>query len=183
LEAATHGLCNAHFIHRACRLEQLNRGGAARFPRDLKALLQRGLPLRDRRDEGLVSPERFLDGAYKLEWALDELITKKFSSDENRKLAAHIIDHREAIFSYLYHPELEATNWPAEQAIRPAVVNRKMSGGGNRTRRGARAQPFLTSIIRTARQRGIDAVRFLEDLLRSPDPSKFAAPALGPWIG
>jgi transposase len=180
LKAATHGLCNAHLIRRACRLEQLNRGGAVRFPRDLKALLQRGLRLRDRRDEGLVSPERFLDGVYKLEWALDELITKKFSNDENRKLAAHIIDHREAIFGYLYHPELEATNWPAEQAIRPAVVNRKMSGGGNRTRRGARAQAVLTSIIRTARQRGINGVRLLEDLLRSPDPSKFAALALGP---
>ena len=42
----------------------------------------------------------------------------------------------------VYVPEtsrrVQATNWPAEQAIRPAVVNRKV-WGGNRTEAGARS--------------------------------------------
>lgn len=179
LEKATHGLCNGHLIRRASLLETINLGGAVRFPRDLKALLQRGLLLRDQRDEGGLSRRSFLAGLAQLEWDLDSLITKRFSNNENRKLASHIIEHREAIFTYLYHPELEATNHLAEQAIRPAVVNRKMSAG-NRSRAGARAQAVLTTVLRTARQRGLDAVRLIVDLLRSPAPQDFAIQALGP---
>jgi transposase len=179
LKKALHGLCNGHLIRRASLLEELNRGGAVRFPRDLKALLQHGLLLRDQRDDGRLSRRRFLAEVSKLEWGLDELITKTFSNNENRKLAHHIIDHREAIFRYLYHPDLEATNHLAEQAIRPAVVNRKICGG-NRSRRGARAQAILTTLLRTAWQRGLDAIKLFVDLLRSPDPEQFAALALGP---
>ena len=180
LENIIHQLCNGHLIRRASLLEEIARGGAVRFPRDLKALLQSGLALRDLRDQGRLSRRQFLARASRLEWGLDELITKNFSSDENRKLAAHIIEHRKSIFSYLYHPELEATNWPAEQAIRPATVNRKMSGGGNRSPAGARAQAILTSVLRTAWQRGLDVQKLLVELLRSPDPRRFAALALGP---
>src|SRR5690606_30802079 len=179
LEAAVHQLCNGHLIRRASRLAEANRGGAVRFPRDLKAVLQRGLELRDLRDEESISPRRLRDELNKLEWKLDELITKKFSNEENRKLAKHIILHRGAIFTYLEHLGLEATNWPAEQAIRPGVVNRKMSAG-NRSRSGARTQAVLTTALRTARQRGLDVVRLIVDLLRSPDPADFAMQALGP---
>jgi hypothetical protein len=38
----------------------------------------------------------------------------------------------EEIVTFLYCPGLEATNWRAEQAIRPMVVERKV-WGGNRT--------------------------------------------------
>jgi transposase len=180
LEQAIHGMCNGHLIRRASLLEENARGGAVIFPREIKALLQSGLDLRDLRDEGRLSRRQFLSRASKLEWRLDELITKNFSDDENRKLAGHLIDHRESIFSYLYHPELEATNWPAEQAIRPAVVNRKMSGGGNRTDVGARAQAILTTVLRTAWQRSLDVHKLLVELLRSRDSQKYAAMALGP---
>jgi hypothetical protein len=35
------------------------------------------------------------------------------------------VNHREEILTFLYEPDIEATNWPAEQAVRPLVVNRK----------------------------------------------------------
>ncbi len=180
LASAIHQLCLRHLIARCGRLEELNRAGGVRFPRDLKALLQSSLLLRNGRDDGHLTRRQFLARASKLEWGLDELIIKKFSNDENRKLAGHIIDHRSAIFSFLYHPELEATNFHGEQAIRPAVVNRKMSGGGNRTQPGARAQAVLTTVLRTAWQRGLDAVKLIVDLLRTPSPQQFAGLVLGP---
>ena len=40
-----------------------------------------------------------------------------------------------------------ATNYPAEQDIRIAVVNRKTCGGGNRTAKGAQAQSILMSVL------------------------------------
>ena len=52
-------------------------------------------------------------------------------------------------------PSIDAANWRAEQAVRPAVVTRKV-GGGNRTRRGGDTQQVLASVVHTARQRGLD---------------------------
>ena len=55
----------------------------------------------------------------------------------------------------------------AEQAIRPAVVNRKV-WGGSRTQAGAEAQGILMSVLRTAAQRGKNALDFLAETLRAP---------------
>ncbi len=74
------------------------------------------------------------------------------------------------MFNFLFHPELDATNWRAEQAIRPAVVTRKMCGGGNRTWKGAHTQQILASVLRTAAQRGLDATDLFVKILRAPVP-------------
>lgn len=68
------------------------------------------------------------------------------------------------------HPALDATNWRAEQALRPAIITRKVCGGGNRSRRGADAQQVLATILRTAHQRGLDSADVLTTLLRAPAP-------------
>ncbi|MFW5682782.1 MAG: IS66 family transposase [Phycisphaeraceae bacterium] len=68
-----------------------------------------------------------------------------------------------------YMSGVDATNWRAEQALRPAVVNRKV-WGGSRTQAGAEAQSILLTISQTARLRGIDTLRWLSQHLRSPDP-------------
>jgi transposase len=73
-----------------------------------------------------------------------------------QRFQSHLIIEFDAIFSFLFHPTLDATNWRAEQALRPAVVTRKMSGGGNRSARGAETQQVLTSVLRTAAQQGLD---------------------------
>jgi hypothetical protein len=41
-------------------------------------------------------------------------------------LANHLLREREALFTFLDCPGLEATNWRAEQAIGPMVVTRKV---------------------------------------------------------
>ena len=67
-------------------------------------------------------------------------------------------------------PLARRTNWRAEQAIRPAVVIRKVCGG-NRTRHGADTQQVLASVVRTARQRGLDLPPLVAALLRAPEPA------------
>jgi transposase len=64
---------------------------------------------------------------------------------------------------------VHATNWRAEQAIRPAVVCRKQ-WGGNATWDGARTWQVLASVLRTAAQQHRDPVAPLAPLLCSPDP-------------
>lgn len=67
---------------------------------------------------------------------------------------------------FLDKPWVDATNWRAEQAIRPAVVNRKV-WGGNRTEAGAKAQGVLMSVLRTCWQAGRSAVDFVSQTLRA----------------
>jgi transposase len=73
----------------------------------------------------------------------------------------------------LTEPGVQATNWRAEQALRPAIVNRK-SWGGNRTAQGARTQQVTMSVIRTARQQNIDPLEVMVHAqhTRTPAASK-----------
>src|SRR4029078_2119688 len=87
-----------------------------------------------------------------------------------RRFQQHFTVEFDAIFSWLFDPTLDATNWRAEQALRPAVVTRKMCGGGNRTSHGAESQQILTSVLRPADQRGLDVTDLLVTLLTAPTP-------------
>lgn len=53
-----------------------------------------------------------------------------------QRFARHLDREFPAIWSFLFDPTIDATNWRAEQALRPAVVTRKLCGG-NRSVRGA----------------------------------------------
>ena len=83
-----------------------------------------------------------------------------------------------ALLSFLFDPTVDATNWRAEHALRPAVVNRKVCGG-NRSTRGANTQQVLTTVLRTAQQRQLDAAAVLSDLLcaRQPTVSQALVPS------
>jgi transposase len=48
----------------------------------------------------------------------------RFTYAPNRRLARHVLGHALEWFWFLIDPTIDATNWRAEQAIRPAVVNR-----------------------------------------------------------
>ena len=83
------------------------------------------------------------------------------------RFAKFLHRHQGEVFAYLKQTGLDATNWRAEQAIRPAVVNRKV-WSGSRTANGAQAQGILMSVLRTALQHGNDALEFLAQTLRAP---------------
>jgi len=110
-----------------------------------------------------------------LDTRLQKLLAGHPTHPPNRRLLAHLTNEQEHLFTFLDTPGVQATNWRAEQAIRPAVVNRK-NWGGNRTRHGADTQQILMSVIRTARQQHTDPVAPLADLQRHPSPA--VSPAL-----
>jgi hypothetical protein len=109
-------------------------------------------------------------------WVLTSRDTTAYSVAQGRgfedakDLLDELMNEREALFTFLTHDDVDATNWRAEQAIRPAVVNRKV-WGGNRTWRGAATQGRIMSVLRTAIQRGIDPIEFLVRHARAPDPA------------
>ena len=83
----------------------------------------------------------------------------------NEWFAGHLARHQDDIYTFLYDPTIDATNWRGEQAIRPAVVNRKVRGG-NRTEAGAEAQSILMSVLRTCAPQGRNVISFVSAWLR-----------------
>lgn len=177
-EKATHQTCLAHLLRRSHGLLEEATRGAVRFPRAVEELLDDALDLRDRRDAGTVSPHGLSVATGRLERRLEGLLGWTLSHEGNRKFQKHIARHRDQVLTFLRHEGVDATNWRAEQAIRPAVVIRKVNGG-NRTKRGAHATEILLSFFRTARARGQNAVEALREILCAP-PHVVPAWALGP---
>ena len=100
---------------------------------------------------------------------LEQLVSGHFTYEPNRRLAKHLLKHSMHWFWFLIDPTIDATNYQAEQAIRPAVVNRKV-WGGNRTWIGAWVQGVLTSLLVTLRQRGQRALEWFSATRCSPAP-------------
>lgn len=107
--------------------------GAVRFPRQVQAHLQHALALRDRRDAGEIGEHGLKVAKGRLQASLGRTLRGRFTNPDNGRLARHLLRYENALFVFLDHPDMEATDWPSEHAIRPAVVNRKSAGGGART--------------------------------------------------
>jgi len=166
---ATHQQCTAHLLRRCHELMEAATGMAARFPREVKELLQQGLRLRDRFLVGQATMHGRLVMAGRLREQMRALVTPIKTHAANERFAKFLETHLNELFVYLQQPGVDATNWRGEQAIRPAVVNRKV-WGGNRTWPGAEAQGILTSVLRTLTQRGHAAIHWLAQTLRRPTP-------------
>jgi len=168
--AAQHQSCLAHLL-RTCRRLLLDYP-AQPFVVAVKAVLQDALTTRARYVNGTVSTHGLAVARGHLITRLGCLLERTPSRRLTvRRFQSHLIIEFDAIFSFLFDPTLDATNWRAEQALRPAVVTRKMSGGGNRTARGAQTQQVLASVLRTATQRGLDRTDLLAQLLHARTPT------------
>jgi transposase len=164
---ATHQQCLEHLLRRAHGLLERATRGAVHFPRKVAEFLGDALGLRDRRNEGAISPHGLAVARGRLEKRLDRLLGGNLSHPGNRKFQKHLVGHRDQILTFLYEPDLEATNWPAEQALRPLVVNRKVFGG-NRTAAGGHAQEILGSVFATFAKRALDTVSVVSTIICLP---------------
>lgn len=170
---ATHQTCLAHLLRRCKEMLEVAQGGAARFPRRVQEILRAALAVRDRRRAKTLSPQGVRIAKGRLIAQMDRLLSGHFTHEGNRRLAKHLRNYRQALFLFLDRDDIEATNWPAEHAIRPAVVNRK-SCAGNRTRCGAEAQAILMSLLRTFQQRGLNSIPTFTRILRSLKTPSYA---------
>jgi transposase len=168
---AGHQSCIAHLLRRCRDMAAVASASAARFPLQVKGLLEKGLTLRDRYKNHELSRHGLWTATGRLEAQLDRLLVRPHRDSANRRLKKHLWRERPYLFTFLYCPGLEATNNAAERALRPLVVARK-NWGGNRTQTGARAQAVLTSILQTAQQQGKNPLDELIALLVGNDQAK-----------
>jgi transposase len=166
---AKHQTCLAHLLRRCHELLETAQRGAARFPHGVRRLLLATLALRDRRDAGTLTGQGLRVAIGRLAARWDRLLAGRIRHPPNRRLLRHLRTERPALLTCLERADVAATNWQAEQAIRPAVVTRKVCGG-NRTPRGALTQSIVASVLRTAHQQRRDVLALLVALQRSPHP-------------
>jgi transposase len=166
---AAHQTCLVHLLRR-CRTMMLDYPHHP-FAPQVDRLLRAALVTRDRHAAGRVSEHGLAVARGAYVHRLGDLLARRPSRvPDARRFATHLTAEYDAVFSFLFEPTLDATNWRAEHALRPGVVTRKMCGGGNRTPRGAQTQQVLASILRTAQQRGLDSTAVLVTALRAPRP-------------
>ena len=162
-----HQSCLQHLLRRCEHL--LEDHPHCEWAGQVQNTLRAGLALRDRRNAGDLSDHGLATARGRLLAQISRLIDNPPALDDAERFAAHLASQFSALFTFLWDPSVDATNWRAEQAIRPAVVIRKVCGG-NRTRKGADTQQVLASVVRTARQRKLDLPALFATMLRAPEP-------------
>lgn len=164
-EEATHQQCLAHVLRRAQGLLERAKGMAVRFPQHVIALLRQAIHWRNRYLLGEVTREALENQRERFDERLWELIRRPRGVPDHERLAQHLSNHGGQWFPFLTDPSIEPTNWLAEQAIRPAVVNRKV-WGGNRTPAGSKAQGVLMSVLETCRRQAHSVIDYVSQTLR-----------------
>ncbi len=159
-ESAAHQTCLAHLLRRCHEMIVDGPADEREVPEAVKDILMtalgaRGAPRRTRR-----ALARDLINRTKA------LARTEQPCEANRRLLDHLMAERSALFTFLTVDGIEATNWRGEQAMRPAVVNRKVFGG-NRTWRGAATQSRIMSVLRTTAQRQMDPIDYLVRVARA----------------
>jgi transposase len=176
---AIHQSCVAHVLRRARDLLDGATRGAVRFPRQVIELFTAAVHLRNEHLRGAVSLEAIQRQRDVFDDRLVELSSRPRRVAAYARFAKHLWKHLEQWFTFLFDPAVEATNWRAEQAIRPAVVNRKV-WGGNRTEAGARAQGVLMSVLETLRRASRPVVDYVSASLRAYGNRMLTRPVLLP---
>ena len=167
---ATHQQCIAHLLKRCRELLEVATGGAVRFPRAVKELLQRGLAARDRYFAEELTAMGLKRIATGLTRELGDLVHPVKSHADNERFAKFLENHLDEVFPFLRNPDVvSATNNESESELRYNVIARKLSGG-NRSDAGVAAQESLPSVIRTCRKLIRDPFEYLVQALTSTTP-------------
>ncbi len=164
-EAAVHQQCVAHVLRLARDLLATATRGAVRFPRQVIALFTEAIHWRNGYVPGTWTDDQLDGQRVSFDDRLLGLVSRPRAVPEYATLARHLWNHLEQWFAFAFDPRIEPTNWKAEPAIRPAVVNRKV-WGGNRTATGAKAPGVLMSVLETCRRQGRAVVDHISQTLR-----------------
>jgi transposase len=134
------------------------------FFKRCKAVAQAMLRLKKNRKRlSKTAYERQVKG---LETRLKKLGKQEWDDADADRLAGRLAKYGSRLSTFLHDAKVDGTNNAAERALRPAVVMRKITGG-SRSEAGARAWAVLASVMRTARQQGLELLETIKSLLRA----------------
>lgn len=112
----------------------------------------------------VLSDPKYELGASRIEDRLDELIKIEPDHLQAKRLSKRLKKYRPELTRFLWDEALEPTNNPAERALRPMVVARKITGG-SRSDIHAQAWAKLSSLLATQEQNGKNVLEETKKLL------------------
>src|SRR5437867_4691310 len=101
---AFHQSCLAHLLKRCREMAQIASPAALAFPRAVEDLLQTGLALRDRYEQGKISEHGLRTATGKLEAKLDRMLETRRRNPANRRMARHLEHEQLWVFTFLHCP-------------------------------------------------------------------------------
>lgn len=160
--------CWAHLKRTFQALAERKGGAAAAF----------GVPLLEQTKKMFVLVRRVRDGTLQhetlqrrmkpiraeIERLLDEAARSACVHTQGKAKA--ILEHRDALWTFVDDPTVEPTNNEAERALRHAVILRKLSFG-TQSERGSRFIERMLSAVDTLRKQDRDVLGFLMDALHA----------------
>ena len=110
---------------------------------------------------------------------VDALLLRGYYNARTYGFCKELVEHREYLWTFVDHEGVQPTNNAAEQALRHAVIWRKLSFG-TQSASGSRFVERLLTVIETCRRRGCNVFSWLvqavqDRLNRKPAPSLLLA--------
>jgi transposase len=155
--------CLVHLMREVKETSEKDPGFAdTPLARKLMRWCREALRLKKRWEE--LSDAQYDSKASRLEDRLDRLMAIEHEHADAKRLCKRLKKHRQDLTRFLWDQKLEGTNNPAERALRPAVILRKITGG-SRSNAGAAAWARLASLVRTADQRKLGVYEATKKLI------------------
>ncbi|MFO0806745.1 MAG: transposase [Gemmataceae bacterium] len=121
-EQAIHQQCVGH-VPRRPRPARDGRPRRRPLPQRVIALFTEAVHLRNEYHRGHATLEHLENQREVFDDRLRKLASVPRAVPAYQTFANHLMNHFEQWFAFVVEPKIEPTNWKAEQAIRPAVVN------------------------------------------------------------
>jgi hypothetical protein len=173
--AEHHQICLAHQLRD--RQYVIDREQSA-WARECQALFRRTIHRAHQRDRGGLWGAAYAAAVRKIDATCDHLLATPVPGVEASRLWVRFREQRGHLFVFLYDPAVPPNNNASEQALRPSVVHRKVSGALS-LRMGADAHATVATVLDTARKRGDELLAVFQATLGLPVTS-LPQPALPP---
>jgi len=161
--------CYAHHLKAISQALQTPSGAHSSYLLELRTLLHTAMLLKRLMPD--LKEEFILQIRHRLEERADQLLSQPrgdpdsdAQAHQEEKIRQRLSKQRDHLFTFLDHPDVEATNNRAERQLRPAVISRKISCG-NKTQAGARTWEILASLAATAQHHGESFVDIVADAM------------------
>jgi transposase len=174
--AERHQICLAHQLR---ELQYVVDRAPSAWAGECQALFRLAIHCAHQRDRRALRGVAYTAAVRKIETACDALLATPVAGAEASRLWVRFREHRDSLFVFLYDPAVPPTNNASEQALRPSVVHRKVTGGF-RSDWGADAHAIVTTVLDTARKRGDDLLATLHAALGPPAAVPPGLPILSP---
>jgi transposase len=162
--AERHQICMSHQLR---DLQYVVDREQSAWAQQCQALFRRAIHRAHQRDRGELRGAAYGAAVRKIEADCDALLATPVPGPEAARLWVRYREQRAGLFVFLSDPSVPPTNNASEQALRPSVVHRKVTGGF-RSNWGAETHAIVTTVLDTARKRGDDLLTTLHAALGAP---------------